>query len=288
MPKLLGERIKNGTIGDLLLLLTQLNEIWPNITSSGISADRSISSVINSGSDRIHQMIIDMLFARVGRMMLEKSPKVDHREYVKMKHLMSEIGFQVVKLDDNGEDVGVELDAGDYSQRVRDGREVVVERKSDDFFSSVFDGRIFNQLAEISENGNILCGFLILDKSINDLLNTAKEMNISENVVFGSLASCCLRGYPPVFVGDMTNFRKLVESIFNKAYDGKDRIIRPKLEVGKGEDIVVFPGVAAEKGRRLYEHFGSIKAIVNASKEELMQVKGIGAKLADKIIEVVN
>lgn len=290
MPKLLAERIKNGNVGDLLNLLRQLEELDDfNITDfvemmNNISSSQ-VPSLLFENRDKL---ISYMIAGQIGYLMLQKSPKVDHREWDRMKDLMNSIGFQVVKIDSEGKEEGCELNVADYEQRLRDGKCVVVERKSDDFFSSIFDGRLFEQISNIIDNDNIICGFLIIDKSLTDLLSMARENNISENVVFGTIVSCCLKGFPPLFVGSVENFSKIVDILFFKAYDGKSRIFMPKLTVGKGEDIITFPGVDRVIGKRLYEHFGSIKAIVNADEKQLMEVKGVGKKIAEKIVRLCN
>jgi DNA excision repair protein ERCC-4 len=43
------------------------------------------------------------------------------------------------------------------------------------------------------------------------------------------------------------------------------------------------PGIGLEKADRLLNHFGSVQAIMNASREELQQVDGIGEKVAHSI-----
>ena len=217
-----------------------------------------------------------------------KQPVVDHRELDLMKQLMSEIGFKVYKINKDGEEKGIELEAGDYEQELSSGKKVVIERKSDDFLPSVFSKHLDEQLSDIVNNDMIVAGFLIIDKSLDDLIAMAIERDISQNVVYGAIASCCLKGFPPVFCGDIINFRNLVRRIFEKGRDGKERIFVPKVRIGKSETIVTFPGVDSKLGLELVKHFGSVKAVINATKEQLMEVHGIGSKVAEKIIRVVN
>ena len=291
MPKLLSNKIKNGTIGDLLDLVRQLNESKllskREFDIDEIMADYMINYHNDKTYRKIHRLYL-IISKQITNMLFDKSPKVDHREWEKIQQLMHDIGFQIFKINKDGEREGIELKVSDYSQKLKDGHEVVVERKSNDFFSSIFDGRLFEQISDISDDENIIIGFLIIDKSLSDLLSMARENNISENVVFGTLASCCLRGYPPIFTDNIDNFSKIVDKIFEKSYDGKERVLLPKLAVGKGDNIITFPGIDVVIGRRLYEYFGSIKAIVNADKESLKNVKGVGDKLADKIMSLVN
>jgi ERCC4-type nuclease len=48
------------------------------------------------------------------------------------------------------------------------------------------------------------------------------------------------------------------------------------------------PGVGPKIARALLEHFGSVKAVSNASKEELMKVEKIGKKKAERIHAAIN
>ena len=43
--------------------------------------------------------------------------------------------------------------------------------------------------------------------------------------------------------------------------------------------------VWVQKRRKLLVHFGSVKAIANASPEDLMQVSGVGESMAERIVE---
>jgi len=48
------------------------------------------------------------------------------------------------------------------------------------------------------------------------------------------------------------------------------------------------PGVSAVLAKRLLERFGTVHALVNASREELMEVEGVGSKTAEEILRVVH
>jgi Fanconi anemia group M protein len=50
--------------------------------------------------------------------------------------------------------------------------------------------------------------------------------------------------------------------------------------------ISAFPEIGMKNARLLLAHFGSIQAIVNASFEELVAVRGIGEKTAQRIVEL--
>lgn len=48
------------------------------------------------------------------------------------------------------------------------------------------------------------------------------------------------------------------------------------------------PNVSGTLADRLLEHFGSVRAVFEASEEELKEVKGIGKSTAEKIIEIIE
>ncbi len=47
-------------------------------------------------------------------------------------------------------------------------------------------------------------------------------------------------------------------------------------------------GVGYENARRLLNHFGSVRAVMNASIEDLMEVDKIGKVTAQNIFEIMN
>jgi Fanconi anemia group M protein len=48
------------------------------------------------------------------------------------------------------------------------------------------------------------------------------------------------------------------------------------------------PNVSAVLAKRLLQSFGSVKAVVNASEEELCTVQGIGKNIAAEIVKVLS
>jgi len=81
----------------------------------------------------------------------------------------------------------------------------------------------------------------------------------------------------------------IMNLIFEKAYDGKDRTrysplrAKPKRRDYPPAIIGRFPMIDNVLADRLWEHFESVQAITNASKAELKEVEGIGDKKADEI-----
>ncbi|MEK6845302.1 MAG: helix-hairpin-helix domain-containing protein, partial [Nanoarchaeota archaeon] len=46
------------------------------------------------------------------------------------------------------------------------------------------------------------------------------------------------------------------------------------------------PGIGVQTAKLLLEHFGSIKALVASNREELVAIKGVGDKTADRLISM--
>ena len=61
----------------------------------------------------------------------------------------------------------------------------------------------------------------------------------------------------------------------------------------KPEELLVYvvsslPGIGAKTANNLLTHFGSVRGVMNASKEQLMEVDGVGPKKAEDIHSVLT
>lgn len=146
------------------------------------------------------------LLMKVGAEFLSANAKVDIRERGGVYNLMEEWGFEVCV-----------LDVGDTISN-----NVGFERKSGDFFSSVFDRKIFKQMHEVKTNYPY--AYLVIDRPIEDLFREAATRKISENAVIGALASCTVRGFPPLFMDNKSWATKLMNAVVVKAKDGRNRV----------------------------------------------------------------
>jgi Fanconi anemia group M protein len=67
------------------------------------------------------------------------------------------------------------------------------------------------------------------------------------------------------------------------------RSCKPKdLRVYQQYMVEGLPGVGPGRARALVEHFGSVRAVLTASAAELAKAPGMGAKTAQKIVEVLE
>lgn len=203
---------------------------------------------------------------------------VDFREpddkIAKLKTVLGENSVEVVV-----------SEVGDY---FTPDRKVGIERKSLDDYLSSMTGRLKQQLKELKDAFEY--PYLFVEGSMDDFLYIDRRFH--PNAIIGSVASVLAHSQVPiVFTGSF--FIPLLVKVIEKHYDGKVveytpiRKPKPTKDDYKLNILCAFPGINMSRAKLLLEKFGSIEQIVNAPVEELMQVKGIGEKLAKQIKEVI-
>lgn len=175
------------------------------------------------------------------------------------------------------------LKTGDYLIN----NKLLIERKSaEDFIQSLVSGRLFNQCARLAKA--VHPSFLLLE---GDPYQTAHQ--IADQAIKGALLSVMASWRIPVVytkdAGDsayqmiMLGYQAMQRDEFVRSYGYKPKRIKAhRLRFLQG-----LPQTGPVRAKRLYDHFGSIEAIVRASENELQQVEGIGAKAAKSIREFV-
>jgi Fanconi anemia group M protein len=179
-----------------------------------------------------------------------------------------------------------QLDVGDYVLSSRIG----VERKSvDDFLDSLIDGKLFKQVSRLRDAYSR--PILLLEGE-----GLLTKRNISHNAIFGSLVSIIVDfGIPIVNTKDALETADMLYTMGRREQreDKKTVAVRGEktsMSLRERQQFVVegLPNVSAVLAKRLLDHFGSIKGIVNASDEELQEVVGVGKNIASEIIELLN
>jgi len=173
---------------------------------------------------------------------------------------------------------------------------VGVERKSSsDLISSLFDGRLQQQLHELKQNFTYPHLIITDYTSINDLMY--KNPQLHPNVIIGSLTSVISHSQVPYnFVGPFYTLFTL--SLLEKYLDNK-HIIRQKEYTPirrtstpneeKIQIITGIKGIGLRDGTRILEHFNySIGNIIKSSTAELEQIPNIGKEKAHKIKEILK
>lgn len=176
------------------------------------------------------------------------------------------------------------LDIGDVLMRG-----VIFEMKSpDDFVSSVFDNRLFTQIANMTENYQrsfiLVHGTYFGTQLVYD--SRSKVHNFP-----GIVASCIARGITPLFTDSLDDSLELIDLISSKCTDGKIRdrpVKRVSLKDKQIGIVCSFPGISDTRAKALLNHFGSINAILAATEEELCEVKDVGPKTAKKLQAILQ
>lgn len=164
---------------------------------------------------------------------------------------------------------------------------LVVERKDhSDFVGSIIDGRIFDQAQRMRE-GFQRPVFIIEGNSNRD---------ISVNALKAAVATLATNFGASVI--STKNPRDTALTVFwlakkEQQEAGREISIRvgkkPKDDRRLAEQIVCgLPGVSTVICKRLLERFGTVEGVFSASEEELMEVEGIGKKMAKRIRKVLE
>ena len=215
---------------------------------------------------------------------------VDHREHDMMKKLLKDYikkyapeANEKISLDKIGNlDFGsnvkfVQLEVGDYADPKHG---FAVERKSDDFWPEIDNGNLFAKLQELSQYP---LSYLIIDKSLEQvrrdirirvfnkprLTGSQKQLELRRRMMRlnGAIASCCLRGYPPIFCDDKKVAAQLIVRLYYKARDKKDRtMITATRPTATHKDramqvLMSYPLIAEKTAEKLLTHYGSIKEV---------------------------
>ncbi len=195
---------------------------------------------------------------------------VDHREknslvIAKLISLGIKIEFQ-------------QLEVGDYIVN-----STAIERKTiSDFISSMINKRIFSQLESLKQYENSL----VIIEGYDDL--DLKEININENAIRGLLLSISLDYKIPIIFSKDEKETALLLSLIAKRKKSEISL-RSKIQMSDSQRLQFilegFPSIGPITAKKFLEKYKTIKAIVNASEEEIKSLLG---KKADKFLELVN
>ena len=196
-----------------------------------------------------------------------------------------------------------ELKFCDYAVGDFDGERLIgvpIERKSaDDFIKSksAGSGNLDSHLYELSTNSPI--SYICI---IGDLFRASLDNNVSWNAILSSLAGSSYRRSPDGCQGVVQllqftlteDFCKFLKYLDEKVQRNEPRLpIFPKKAKSKPEEVLPriiagWPKVGEKTSLALIEKFNSVRDFVNATPEQLMQVDGVGKKLAFEIWNACN
>ncbi|MEA3325109.1 MAG: DEAD/DEAH box helicase [Euryarchaeota archaeon] len=205
---------------------------------------------------------------------------IDHRE---IRSGVSQI------LETAGVEVAMRtLEIGDYLLSDR----VCVERKTtSDFISSLISGRreLFGQISDLARTFDR--PVLIIEG--DDLYG---QRQIHPNAVRGALTAIAIDfGVPILMSKDATDTALMLAAIARREQQDHGQEVamhgtRSAMMLPQQQEYVVsaIPEVGPVVAKNLLKHFGTVAAVMSASREELMAVGLVGPKTADRIREVVG
>ena len=245
------------------------NQLTRDFPQSNISLDRSQTKISNGGKQEPapeDEIPPDNLVIYV-----------DHREA--KSGVVRELSNLGVKMKFST------LDVADYQI----SEDIGVERKSaQDFTSSIIDKRLYKQAKDLSEQ---------FSKPV--IIIEGKNMyagGLHPNAVRGSLASLAIDYSIPIIPTRSPEdtaamiCRLAMRELEKGSMDAPLRTEKKPLSLQEQQIFIIesLPNVGPVTARKLLEKFGSVKGVINAEKDELTQVEGIGKVIAQKILDVID
>jgi ERCC4-type nuclease len=173
------------------------------------------------------------------------------------------------------------LSVGDY---IIDDQ-LVIERKTlKDFARSIVDGRLFRQAIRLANSK--YKSALILEGTGKGLT----EAGVSREAMQGALISTSLiLGIPVLRSKDPFETAQLIIYASGQIKSTTRGVVQRRCYQPKGKRkqqlfiLQGLPGIGNERANRLLDAFGSVEAVVTATRTELQSVEGIGESIAGRI-----
>ena len=178
------------------------------------------------------------------------------------------------------------LQVGDFVLSDR----IVVERKEvDDFASSIIDGRLFEQAAKLKE-AYVKPLFIVEGETLTG------SGRVRPEAMMGAYASILIDyGIPIVWTQKPSETAQLMFAISRREQFQDKRtprvitLAKPRSLQEQQEFIVSsLPNIDNTRAKKLLTTFHTPQRVLQASKEELMSVPGIGEKISEEIRRVVS
>ncbi|RME79316.1 MAG: hypothetical protein D6769_02765 [Methanobacteriota archaeon] len=162
------------------------------------------------------------------------------------------------------------------------GKLALERKKCEDFHSSIVDGRLFRQAEELRENYE--------HRAI--IVEGVCEGGVSDVAVAAAKARLLDMGISLMWSANIEETATILAAM-TKLKDKERTVIVLKKKPKTREEQVIsavasLPMVGTVLAKLLLKRFGTIKMLANATKEELMEVEGVGEKRAGEIIRVFN
>lgn len=167
--------------------------------------------------------------------------------------------------------------------------EVAIERKTaKDFVDSIVDKRLFKQARMMMEEFKKPIMILEGDDFYSGFINP--------NAIRGAMTSIALDyGISIIPTRTAEDTAAMIKRIAVREQKGEKRSIQIRTErkpqnLWEQQLFIIesLPGIGPVHAKRLLEHFGTVKAVLEADEKKLQEVEGIGKKTAKNIREVVD
>lgn len=178
------------------------------------------------------------------------------------------------------------LESGDYAI----GDRILVERKTvQDFMNTLVERDLFGQIRAMADAAPRP---ILVIEGEEDLYAVR---NIHPNAIRGTLAAITVdMGVALIRTRDASDTAEMLYVLAQRERSERgERKVHPKKSYRSVREeqeyaLAAFPNVGLKSARLLLEHFGSLKAIVDAEPEELASVHGIGEKTAQAIWDLAR
>ncbi len=176
-----------------------------------------------------------------------------------------------------------QLESADYLVSGRVGVEL---KAVPDFVASIIDGRLLDQVKDLKKNFERA---VVIIEGEEDIYSVRK---VHANAIRGMLSSIVLDfGVPILYTKNPRDTAGLLAVMAqreqNKDNDYSLHFRKPHSLKEQQEFFVsALPGIGVQTAKILLEHFGSVKELVNASAEEMVKIKGIGEKTAERLVKM--
>ena len=167
--------------------------------------------------------------------------------------------------------------------------EVAIERKTaKDFVDSIVDKRLFKQARMMMEEFKKPIMILEGDDFYSGFINP--------NAIRGAMTSIALDyGISIIPTRTAEDTAAMIKRIAIREQKGEKRSIQIRTErkpqnLWEQQLFIIesLPNIGPVHAKRLLEHFGSVKAVLDADEKKLQEVEGIGKKTAKNIRDVVE
>ena len=177
------------------------------------------------------------------------------------------------------------LQVGDYIV----SPETVVERKSiQDFMSSIFDGRLFDQCNRLKENFQF--PIILLEGNVDEI----KDITENPFVFYGAMSTIAIDFKIPIIpTPNASDTAKLLVAMCSRKESTNGHYlkkIKKSTDIEKQQLSVLssLPGVGEKTAIRMLEKFGTPLQVFGASVTDLSKVSGLGNERAKKIKKMLN